>query len=233
MACQVLDFSVSLQENQLWDDRDCLQVDGELPKGLRQESNKSTLISLFQTTQIVPTYLHDIKASECQGCHQRQHGTWSNSKLPVQKRIVRSVVGAFEWFCSSHHVYNVGGNGDVQNFHDRVIIGVESGEKIEIARDEDQEVQLLCLDGDADSILRHSQAQQKHQDTQHVTHVTSKAKDIHRHGSNSLRCRFQNCRTIADQLNRIGFERFPEKSLGNNYACNGNDPTTIRFVGDP
>jgi hypothetical protein len=43
MTRQVLDFSVSLQENQLWDDRHCLQIDGELPKGLRKNGGKLAL----------------------------------------------------------------------------------------------------------------------------------------------------------------------------------------------
>jgi len=84
-------------------------------------------------------------------------------KVPVQEGVLCVFIVVLVRLRVSNHVDNVSGSGDVEDLHDAVVKAVVGREEVQVARDENDQVQLLRLDGDAVGIFGDSEAEEEHE----------------------------------------------------------------------
>jgi hypothetical protein len=125
---QVLHLTVTLQDNELWQDCHALQVNGKGPKQLEN-------VNFAATSNKV--------------CNERNDGTRSHGKLPMQKGILGLVIGSADWLLKLNHVDNGGGGSNVQYLHAGIVQGIIRGKKIQISSDKDQKEEFLRSNGNS------------------------------------------------------------------------------------
>mmetsp|Transcript_7940 Transcript_7940/g.22868 ORF Transcript_7940/g.22868 Transcript_7940/m.22868 type:complete len:202 (+) Transcript_7940:273-878(+) len=156
---QILNFLVSLQDDQLRQDGDRFQVNAEGPQ-----------------------QLNDIEIGNTTADHVRDDGNDGarcHRKLPVQEGILRLVVGGFDWLFELDGVNDGCRGSNVHDLHDGIVEGIKSEEQIQVPSHEDAQEELMRSHGDALCISCHAQPQKQHDDAEEMRHVAEKPKDIH------------------------------------------------------
>lgn len=125
---QVLDLTVTLQDNELRQDRNGLQVDRKCPEQLHK-------IKVLHATS------NEVR-------NDSNDSARSNSESPMQESILGLVVSRLDGFLVLDGEDNRCGSANVQNLHYGVVDRIESGEQIQIPSHKDQKKQLMCSNRD-------------------------------------------------------------------------------------
>ena len=124
MRGEVLDVAVAREDDHLGHDGDGLAVNGKGPEHLHGR----------------PAVVADEKGED---------GARRDDELPVLERVLLLLVRDAPRLPEADHIHDGRGGEDVEDLHDGVVHGEEVGEEVEVAAYEDEEVQLLRLEGDA------------------------------------------------------------------------------------
>jgi hypothetical protein len=120
---EILDLTIALQHNELWQNGNRLEVDGKGP----EQFNK---IKLRQSGS---NQMHQQGNDSA-----RRHGIF-----PMQKRVLRLVVGASNRFLVLDGVHNASRGTNVQYLHDGIVNGIKGGEEIQITGNENEQEEFV------------------------------------------------------------------------------------------
>ena len=126
VSSQVLHLPITLKHNQLRKNGNSLQVNGKRPQELNHAKARHSRA--------------DQMSQEC------EDETWNRSKFPMQERILGLVICALDRFLKLNGVHDRRRGCNVNHLHKRIVKGIKSGKKIEIASHKDDQEKFMRSD---------------------------------------------------------------------------------------